>query len=108
MLHGLPQELQSLIKGCHAQDTYTGPPRLLVFGGNGFVGTRVCQQALETGLSVVSISRGGRPPLQADWVPRVDWVQASPASQASSGQLEGPTTLQCRQTCSTRHRGGSI
>ena len=62
-----------------AQGSTAGPPKLLVFGGNGYVGTRVCQEALKTGLSVVSISRGGRPPVQADWVPQVEWVQARPA-----------------------------
>jgi nucleoside-diphosphate-sugar epimerase len=36
-------------------------PHLLVFGGNGFVGTRVCQAALAAGLGVVSVSRSGRP-----------------------------------------------
>ena len=52
-----------------------GPPRLLVFGGNGYVGTRVCKEALDTGLGVVSISRSGQPPVQDSWVPQVEWVE---------------------------------
>ena len=56
-----------------------GPPRLLVFGGNGFVGTRVCKEALDTGLGVVSISRSGKPPVQDSWVPQVEWVSVSPS-----------------------------
>ena len=52
-----------------------GQPKLLVFGGNGFVGSRVCEEALKTGLDVVSISRSGRPKLSADWVSSMEWVQ---------------------------------
>ena len=50
------------------QGAYSGPPKIVIAGGNGFVGTTVCQEALKTGLSVVSISRGGRPPVQVGLV----------------------------------------
>ena len=40
-------------------------PHLLVFGGNGFVGSRVCERALASGLGVVSVSRSGAPPTRA-------------------------------------------
>lgn len=43
------------------QPSSSSLPHLLVFGGNGFVGTRVCQAALAAGLGVVSVSRSGRP-----------------------------------------------
>lgn len=33
--------------------------KLLVFGGNGFVGSHICKEALERGLTVASISRYG-------------------------------------------------
>jgi hypothetical protein len=36
-----------------------GPPKLVVFGGRGFVGSAVCKQALQTGLHVVSITPSG-------------------------------------------------
>ena len=32
---------------------------VLVFGGNGFVGSRVCEQGVNMGLNVVSVSRSG-------------------------------------------------
>ncbi len=52
-----------------------GPPKILVFGGNGFVGSRVCEEAVKTGLSVVSVNRSGPPKLSADWVSKVEWVR---------------------------------
>lgn len=59
--------------GC--QGASTGLPTLLVFGGNGFVGTRICEEALKTGLAVVSISRSGAPKQNAAWTNEVEWVQ---------------------------------
>lgn len=58
------------------QSTYDGPPKLIVFGGNGFVGTRVCEEALQTGLAVVSINRSGAPKATAPWTSEVEWVKA--------------------------------
>lgn len=62
------------------QNTYDGPPKLIVFGGNGFVGTRVCEEALNTGLAVVSISRSAAPKASAAWTSQVDWVSVSSVS----------------------------
>ena len=59
------------------QSTYDGPPKLIVFGGNGFVGTRVCEEALQTGLAVVSINRSGPPKATAAWTSDVEWVSVS-------------------------------
>lgn len=50
-------------------------PKLIVFGGNGYVGTRVCEEALKTGLQIVSINRSGRPRGTQPWINEVDWVQ---------------------------------
>jgi nucleoside-diphosphate-sugar epimerase len=53
--------------------------RLLLLGGTGFVGTAVAEKALAAGWSVTSVSRRGRPVVDADgWPPRrvvddVDW-----------------------------------
>lgn len=48
----------------------------MVFGGNGYVGSRVCQQGLAMGCGVVSINRSGRPRnLRGDWLDQVEWVQ---------------------------------
>ncbi len=62
----------------YVQDSAPGLPKLLVFGGNGFVGSRVCEEALKTGLDVVSINRSGAPRHRAPWVDEVSWVQACP------------------------------
>jgi len=49
--------------------------RIVVLGGNGFVGSAVCQEALSRGLEVVSINRSGPPPINAPWLDQVTWVQ---------------------------------
>jgi nucleoside-diphosphate-sugar epimerase len=52
------------------------PPRLVVFGGNGFVGSRVCEAAAARGASVASVSRSGRPAALANagaWADGVRW-----------------------------------
>ncbi|KAH7554350.1 hypothetical protein JRO89_XS12G0173500 [Xanthoceras sorbifolium] len=49
--------------------------KLLVLGGNGFVGTHICREALERGLTVSSLSRSGRPSLQDSWADNVVWHQ---------------------------------
>lgn len=39
--------------------TESVPSKLVVFGGNGFVGSRVCEAGINKGLQVVSVSRSG-------------------------------------------------
>lgn len=58
-----------------------GAPRLVVFGGNGFVGSRITEEAVRTGLPVVSISRRGTPPpgVNASWTSQVEWAKACPS-----------------------------
>ena len=52
-------------------------PSLLVFGGNGYVGSHVCQEALAEGIPVTSISRSGKPSNDdREWVEQVEWLQA--------------------------------
>uniref|UniRef100_A0A0D3CDM6 F-box domain-containing protein n=1 Tax=Brassica oleracea var. oleracea TaxID=109376 RepID=A0A0D3CDM6_BRAOL len=48
---------------------------LLVLGGNGFVGSHVCKEALDCGLSVSSLTRSGRSSVQESWASRVTWHQ---------------------------------
>lgn len=56
--------------------------KLLVFGGNGFLGRRICQEGVLRGLEVVSISRSGKPPVlksslrDKDWIKEVRWESA--------------------------------
>ncbi|XP_047326843.1 uncharacterized protein At1g32220, chloroplastic-like [Impatiens glandulifera] len=47
--------------------------QLLVLGGNGFVGSHVCKQALDQGLTVASLSRSGKPSINEQWVHNVTW-----------------------------------
>jgi uncharacterized protein YbjT (DUF2867 family) len=67
-------------------------PRLVVFGGNGYVGTRVCEHALRMGAEVVSISRRGAPPaLPGSWASQVHWERgdALDPAQPWRGLLKG-------------------
>ncbi|KTB01488.1 MIOREX complex component 2 [Nakaseomyces glabratus] len=65
---------------------------LLVFGGNGFLGKRICQEAIRQGLKVTSISRSGQPPSSSNagdlkWIEKVNWKSADifePDSYAGS------------------------
>ncbi|CAM9910135.1 unnamed protein product, partial [Discosporangium mesarthrocarpum] len=50
--------------------------QVVVFGGNGFVGQRVCRAAIDLGAEVVSVNRSGPPEVQGEWVDRVRWVKA--------------------------------
>ncbi|GLI69722.1 hypothetical protein VaNZ11_014397 [Volvox africanus] len=60
------------------QDVSHGPPKLLVFGGRGFVGSNVCKEAVGMGLTVLGISRGGTPPLiHEPWVGAVEWARGN-------------------------------
>ncbi|CCD26753.1 ubiquinone biosynthesis protein COQ11 NDAI_0I01840 [Naumovozyma dairenensis CBS 421] len=60
---------------------------ILVFGGNGFLGKRICQSAINSGFKVLSLSRSGRPPASlntekhknsttSQWVNEVNWIKA--------------------------------
>ena len=56
----------------------TPSPKVVVFGGRGFVGSYVCQEALRSGLRVVGISRSGTPPASgAAWTRDVEWVRGN-------------------------------
>lgn len=59
--------------------TAATPPRIAVFGGSGFIGSRVCQTLTGAGCSVVSVSRTGAPPPWAaaqPWSRQVEWLAA--------------------------------
>ncbi|KZT70160.1 NAD(P)-binding protein [Daedalea quercina L-15889] len=56
-------------------------PRILVVGGNGFLGSAVCKAALSRGMEVTSISSSGTPfktpkGHSPAWVSKVDWQAA--------------------------------
>ena len=59
------------------------PPRVAVWGGSGFVGSRVCRTLVGAGCSVVSLSRTGKPPpwcLSEGWSGEVEWQSADALS----------------------------
>ncbi|KAK1297174.1 Uncharacterized protein QJS10_CPB15g00944 [Acorus calamus] len=62
-------------------ETVNMPPlpseKLLVLGGNGFVGSQVCKEALEHGVTVASLSRSGRTNVHGSWADSVEWHQGN-------------------------------
>ncbi len=50
---------------------------LLVVGGSGFIGRSICRIAVREGHDVRSVSRSGRPELDAPWVDGVSWTSAN-------------------------------
>ncbi|MCI0130869.1 NAD-dependent epimerase/dehydratase family protein [Vagococcus sp. CY53-2] len=44
------------------------PNTLLIFGGSGFIGQKICQKAIEQGYHVYSISTHGKPSINEKWV----------------------------------------
>ncbi|KAL1869081.1 hypothetical protein VTK73DRAFT_3389 [Phialemonium thermophilum] len=59
--------------------------RLVVCGGNGFVGSRICRSAVARGWDVISISRSGEPhwdsvtssSIAPSWAKKVSWQRAN-------------------------------
>ncbi|KAL9391914.1 hypothetical protein Peur_015834 [Populus x canadensis] len=72
------------------------PPRekLLVLGGNGFVGSHICIEALAHGLNVSSLSRSGKSSLHDPWANDIIWHQGDLLSPDSLGNaLNGVTSV---------------
>ncbi|KAL1830527.1 uncharacterized protein At1g32220, chloroplastic [Daucus carota subsp. sativus] len=72
------------------------PPseKLLVLGGNGFVGSHICKEALDRGLSVHSLSRSGKSSVQEAWANKVTWHQGDLLSVNSlKDALNGVTSV---------------
>ncbi|KAK7352618.1 hypothetical protein VNO80_18042 [Phaseolus coccineus] len=79
-------------------ETVNVPPppteKLLVLGGNGFVGSHICREALERGLSVASLSRSGRSSLHDSWAGNVTWYKGNILSTDSLKEaLNGVTAV---------------
>lgn len=60
--------------------TATDPKRLIVFGGNGYVGCKVLEVAAGRGIACVSVSRSGDIPLHLQqsrphWLQQVEWIK---------------------------------
>ena len=69
-----------------ATDASNAVQRVLVFGGSGYVGRRVCRSLLDVarscgrGVSVASVSRGGRFTQSEPWANDIDWLRADATS----------------------------
>ncbi|KAK3278861.1 hypothetical protein CYMTET_13230 [Cymbomonas tetramitiformis] len=52
-------------------------PKVVVFGGNGYVGSEVCKSLLKLGINVTSVSRSGAPASSSseEWVQHVRWIK---------------------------------
>lgn len=53
--------------------------KLVVAGGNGFIGSQICRVAVNNGHDVVAFGRSGKPnltPVKHPWVGKVDWRAA--------------------------------
>ncbi|KAF5935241.1 hypothetical protein HYC85_026370 [Camellia sinensis] len=79
-------------------ETVNSPPppseKLFVLGGNGFVGSHVCKEALDRGLSVASLSRSGRSSINESWANNVIWHQGNLLSDDSWKEaLSGVTSV---------------
>ncbi len=59
--------------------------RVGVFGGNGFVGSKVLEKCVASGLTCSSYSRSGKPPFlqTADWASKVNWKKADALDKSS-------------------------
>ncbi|GAV77835.1 NAD_binding_10 domain-containing protein [Cephalotus follicularis] len=80
-----------------AETVHVPPPlteKLLVLGGNGFVGSHVCKEAVDRGLTVASLSRSGRSSINDQWANNVTWHQGNLLSPDSWKEaLNGVTSV---------------
>ena len=67
-----------------------GKTKLLVIGGNGFVGREVCKYAVQAGFEVTSLSRRGECPLPKDeYLSQVSWNAGSALDKATVNKYVG-------------------
>lgn len=53
---------------------------IAVFGGNGFLGRKICETGVQLGYNVISFSRSGEPPkevISKPWLKNVQWEKAN-------------------------------
>jgi NAD(P)-dependent dehydrogenase (short-subunit alcohol dehydrogenase family) len=69
-------------------------PRLVVFGGRGFVGSAIVKEAVEQGLDVVAVSRSGTPPVRREpYADMVSWVGRKSGEQACVRSVPAATVV---------------
>ncbi|XP_027182666.1 uncharacterized protein At1g32220, chloroplastic [Coffea eugenioides] len=92
-----PNKTDEPFKVEEAETVDTSPPpseKLLVLGGNGFVGSHICKEALDRGLTVASLSRTGRSSIQESWANSVIWHHGNLLSNDSwKDALKGVTSV---------------
>ena len=74
---GAEEEIAEATSGTPEKSKKT---KVVVLGGNGFVGSRVSKLLVQAGCEVSSVSRSGTPPSWAskeDWVSGVTWTKVS-------------------------------
>ncbi|KAL6594374.1 hypothetical protein ACP70R_048567 [Stipagrostis hirtigluma subsp. patula] len=75
---GDPKRVEEPFKVEEAETVKATPPspdKLLVLGGSGFLGSHVCQEALDRGFAVSSLNRSGKPSISESWTDKVIWNQ---------------------------------
>ena len=61
-------------------------PKIVVFGGSGFVGSKICEKAVDMGADVVSVSRSGKPSFAQGqtWAEHVEWIRSDVTKEDGS------------------------
>lgn len=60
---------------------------LLVFGGNGFVGSHICKYAVQQGIKVYSVSRSGKPKQPERVLREVEYLKGNALDQSSYSEI---------------------
>jgi hypothetical protein len=72
------------ISSVHGLSMSASPKRVAVFGGTGYVGSRVCERLVEKGYSVTAVSRRGENPKPGDSnLDQVNWVKGDATDPAT-------------------------
>eukprot|EP00245_Coleochaete_scutata_P000998 TRINITY_DN11227_c0_g1_i1.p1 TRINITY_DN11227_c0_g1~~TRINITY_DN11227_c0_g1_i1.p1 ORF type:complete len:339 (-),score=36.86 TRINITY_DN11227_c0_g1_i1:169-1185(-) len=67
--------------------------KILILGGNGFVGTAIAKAAIGRGIEVISLSRSGRPTFTDPWVDEVVWEKGDVFSAEWAPLLKGVVSV---------------
>ncbi|CAM9898578.1 unnamed protein product [Laminaria digitata] len=71
--------------------------KVVVLGGNGFVGSKVCEMLVEAGATVSSVSRSGSKPDKwaagQSWVDKVSWTKGDPTAGDISSAFSGASAV---------------
>lgn len=60
---------------------------ILVFGGNGFVGSAICKYALSKGIKVLAVSRSGKPKRPEPWQSAVEYIKGDAMDRSTYSSL---------------------